>query len=103
MSVQGGKCAEHQRKAWANASQHKLQMDSAREKRWRSQVRLNAGGKCQMCGEQGAEADHITEIADGGALYDPANGQWLCVSCHERKSKLAKRARARRRRARRDG
>lgn len=27
-------------------------------------------------------ADHIKEIEDGGARYDPANGQCLCASHH---------------------
>lgn len=31
-------------------------------------------------------ADHIVERKDGGAEFDPANGQCLCGSCHSRKT-----------------
>jgi 5-methylcytosine-specific restriction endonuclease McrA len=29
--------------------------------------------------------DHIHAIADGGAVFDPANHQSLCVACNTRK------------------
>jgi 5-methylcytosine-specific restriction endonuclease McrA len=29
--------------------------------------------------------DHIQSIADGGAVFDPANHQSLCVACNTRK------------------
>jgi 5-methylcytosine-specific restriction protein A len=38
-------------------------------------------------------ADHITERADGGALYDEANGQALCVSHNTMKGLQARRQR----------
>jgi hypothetical protein len=40
-------------------------------------------------------ADHIVEVADGGALLDPANGQCLCGAHHTLKTVRAKVARAR--------
>ena len=31
-------------------------------------------------------ADHVVPIADGGARYDVANGQGLCMRCHATKT-----------------
>lgn len=38
-------------------------------------------------------ADHIKERRDGGALYDPANGQCRCASHHTLKTHAARLAR----------
>lgn len=88
MATQHGKCERHQRKPWEQPSQHTLQMDSAREKKWRRQVRENANSVCEQCGRYAprGQADHIIAIGDQGALYDPANGQWLCYPCHKTKT-----------------
>jgi len=45
-------------------------------------------------GAKEAQADHIVPIARGGARYDLANGQTLCIRCHARKT-LRERATAR--------
>lgn len=59
-------------------------------RRWRAIVIARAGGRCQApgCGrvERRMFADHIVELQDGGAPFDPANGQCLCGSCHTRKT-----------------
>lgn len=58
-------------------------------RRWREAVCSRAGWRCeqiekgQRCERSRANgdrmiADHIRERADGGALYDPDNGQCLC-------------------------
>jgi 5-methylcytosine-specific restriction protein A len=39
-------------------------------------------------------ADHIIERADGGALYDPDNGQCLCVSHNTLKGNMSRVVRA---------
>ncbi|OGT54422.1 MAG: hypothetical protein A3E01_02930 [Gammaproteobacteria bacterium RIFCSPHIGHO2_12_FULL_63_22] len=53
---------------------------------WREGVITRAGGRCEWPGcdrvERRMFADHIKEIADGGALYDAANGQCLCGKHH---------------------
>jgi len=60
---------------------------------WRAKVIAGAGGRCEWigngmrCEKSTASgdrlfADHIKERADGGALYDPYNGQCLCSSHH---------------------
>ena len=56
---------------------------------WRNLVLKRAGYRCewvevgQRCRKSAPHhrmvADHIQERADGGALYDPANGQCLCI------------------------
>lgn len=56
-------------------------------------VRLEAkrrdGWKCIQCGARGRiEVDHVKAIRHGGAAYDLANLQTLCVACHSRKTRL---------------
>ena len=61
---------------------------------WRRAVIARSGGVCQKCGRGGRLfADHIVEIADGGARLDLANGQALCGSCHTTKTAAARAAR----------
>ena len=73
---------------------------SEEHKRWREQVLLNAGFRCQWI-ENGSRcikaapqhrlfADHIKELNDGGAPFDPANGQCLCGAHHTRKTAQAR-------------
>lgn len=56
--------------------------------RWRAIVIERAGGRCQVCGRSDGRlyADHIREIKDGGAPFDPANGQALCHAHHQAKT-----------------
>ena len=70
---------------------------------WRELIVERAGRRCeavdhgQRCRK--AEpynrmfADHIIEVRDGGALFDPANGQCLCGSHHTLKTNAARAAR----------
>ena len=66
-------------------------------KHWRRIVIARAGGRCQgkECGRSGVRlfADHIVELKDGGAPFDPGNGQALCGSCHTTKTAQARAAR----------
>lgn len=58
------------------------------------------GGRCRMirdgheCGDPADSADHIVPIAEGGAVWDPANLRAACLPCNT----AAGRALARRRR-----
>lgn len=73
-------------------------------KAWRAEVIERAGGRCehmangQRCPKaQPANrmfADHIKELRDGGAKFDPLNGQCLCGAHHTAKT-MAERARRR--------
>lgn len=70
---------------------------------WRDQVVLRAGGRCEAV--QGGQrcrkaepfnrmfADHRVELSDGGAAFDPANGQCLCGAHHSAKTAAARAAR----------
>ncbi|SDC07197.1 hypothetical protein SAMN05216337_1001183 [Bradyrhizobium brasilense] len=71
---------------------------------WREQVIRNANGRCQWV-ENGQRctkaaprhrmfADHVKERCDGGAPFDPANGQCLCGRHHSLKTAMARRNRA---------
>jgi nitrite reductase/ring-hydroxylating ferredoxin subunit len=67
-------------------------------KQWRTVVIRRAGNICQWPGctrsERRMFADHIVEVKDGGALFDPANGQCLCGSHHSLKTVAERRKRA---------
>lgn len=71
--------------------------------RWRARVIARAGARCewreagQRCGRSHPDhrmyADHIVEVRDGGAEFDPANGQCLCASHHQLKTAAERRRR----------
>lgn len=70
---------------------------------WAKAVKRRDGYRCRQCGYQGSakanpadvEADHIVNVAAGGAEFDLDNGQTLCCRCHDEKSRAeAARARA---------
>ncbi|WP_408608401.1 HNH endonuclease [Actinomyces howellii] len=51
------------------------------------------------CQHRATEADHVVPVAEGGAMYDPLNGQAACGSCHMQKTQREA-ARGRQRRSR---
>lgn len=60
---------------------------------WQRIVVGRANGYCQdpMCKTPRRRpsrlfADHVIELRDGGAPFDPANGLARCGSCHTRKT-----------------
>ncbi|MDR3474445.1 MAG: HNH endonuclease [Devosia sp.] len=67
---------------------------------WAKAVIDRAGRRCQDAQHddsrprQGVRlfADHVVELRDGGAAYDPGNGLTRCGACHTRKT-MAERAR----------
>lgn len=70
---------------------------------WRETVIARAGRRCQAT-ESGLRcrkaepasrmfADHVTEVRDGGAPFDAANGQCLCGRHHTLKTTQARAAR----------
>ena len=69
--------------------------------RWyvvRSRVLKASGGKCYMCGEDGAvEVDHVVPRSRGGSDH-PDNLRAVCKVCHLRKSSAEGHAAKRRRR-----
>jgi len=96
-------CIEHQ----ADKAQHYATYNASRperhevyrSQRWRrlAAMQLRREPLCRMCSARGviktAEvADHVCELEDGGAPYDPSNLQSLCRACHNAKS-AAERAR----------
>ena len=68
---------------WSNQP---TRTSSAAHQAWAVQVKRNAGGRCQIrlagCEGYADHADHIVPVAEGGAEFDPANGQGACVFCH---------------------
>ncbi len=68
-------------------------------RQWRCNVIGRAGGRCQdpRCAQPDRTgirlfADHVIELKDGGAPFDPDNGLARCGSCHTRKT-IAERVR----------
>lgn len=72
-------------------------------KAWRAIVVERAGGRCEAV-DNGKRcrkavpyhrmfADHRIEISDGGAPFDPANGQCLCGAHHTAKTAAHRAAR----------
>ncbi len=67
---------------------------------WRMAVVSRAGYRCQAidsgkrCGKAAPQhrmfADHVVELKDGGAPFDPANGQCLCGAHHTTKTVMAR-------------
>lgn len=72
-------------------------------KQWRAIVMERAGSRCEAmvdgrrCLKAAPRhrmfADHKVEIRDGGAPFDPDNGQCLCGSHHSTKTAAARAAR----------
>lgn len=67
---------------------------------WQAEVIRRSGGRCQDAAcrarhyaGQRLFADHIVELRDGGAPFDPANGMARCGSSHTRKTAAARTAR----------
>jgi len=58
----------------------------------RKALKKKEKGKCQDCGEVKKltsewQADHITEVRDGGGGRPIENYQTLCIVCHKKKTK----------------
>lgn len=71
---------------------------------WRAEVIRRAAGRCQdpRCQAQHYPgqrlfADHVVELRDGGAPFDPSNGMARCGASHSRKTASARAARMARR------
>ncbi|GAA4680374.1 HNH endonuclease signature motif containing protein [Nocardioides nanhaiensis] len=95
-AVARGRCAEHYT-PWEQRSARNTNTDRRRARAFRSAV-LRRDGVCRACGQRDAvEADHVRPVADGGARYDPANGQGLCAPCHDSKTRSENAARNRQR------
>lgn len=66
---------------------------------WRkfiASLKRERGNFCQRCGSKHRViGDHINEIRDGGVPFDPNNIELLCQACHNRKTALARKRRAR--------
>lgn len=66
---------------------------SAQWKAVRAQLLAERGSICQQCGRHGRVIlDHVHELRDGGAPFDPANLIFLCDEHHGAKT-LRERAR----------
>lgn len=89
-----GRCEEHKRKAWANRSKA---WGSGSTRKWREARRrqLVHEPDCRRCGARATQVDHIVPLSEGGSMWDPANWQSLCESCHDVKSAEDRRRRTR--------
>jgi len=88
-----------QRRGEDRPNAHQRGYCSKQHRAWRQAVLTRDAWQCQMCGRicselREAQADHKVAIADGGARYDVANGQCLCLACHAKKGAAELAARA---------
>jgi len=77
--------------------------NSPQHNEWRATVIARANGQCEAivngrrCTNakplHRVDADHIIELRDGGAAFDPNNGQCLCRMHHKIKSLAARKRR----------
>ena len=75
-------------------SVHHARLNRRALDRWARAVKVRAGYRCEGCGRAGRlEADHVIPLERGGAAYDLANGQALCVACHISKNRRESRQR----------
>lgn len=81
-----GRCAEHKSR-WNRVGATRT--SDPRHVAWATAVR-KAHPYCQLrfagCKGMTKEADHIIPISQGGAPFDPRNGQGACTPCHLKKS-----------------
>jgi 5-methylcytosine-specific restriction endonuclease McrA len=115
MATNKGRCPDHQRIPWAGRDD-KASRYGISSGRWRTLKRRTAqrdNHTCYRCGTTEAELqradpeadplelDHITPIAEGGAVEDMDNLGMICGPCHALKSAAeAARANRARRKAR---
>ena len=68
-------------------SLHHLEIQNQRWAAMRRFVFERDSYRCRQCGRAGRlECDHVTPLHLGGAVYDPANLQALCRTCHIEKT-----------------
>jgi 5-methylcytosine-specific restriction protein A len=80
-------CLEHS-VGWASGP--KPRTSTAGHKAWRAAVLARDNGACQIHGQhctgRATIADHIVNVAAGGAPFDLDNGQAVCARCHMAKT-----------------
>ena len=92
-----GRCEQHRRKAWQNKSHRNRVLDPAKWQRVAA-AHLAREPACRACrSAYRVQVDHITELADGGAMYDEENLQTLCETHHIQKSREERKLRRLRR------
>ena len=83
----GRYCPAH-KSGWNSGSAPRT--STAGHKAWRTAVLARDKGACQIrgprCTGRATIADHIVNMAAGGAEYDVDNGQAVCATCHKVKT-----------------
>lgn len=78
-------CSQH-RYVRARHSQHQAIYDTKKHRVWAHAIRTR-DLVCMLCNDRlTTVADHIIPLKDGGA-WSLSNGQGLCRSCHNKKSR----------------
>jgi len=90
------------RKPWDHGGKTRDQRGYGREHRRLREQLLRQEPLCRLCLANGrlipaTIADHITPIAQGGAIHDISNLQPVCAPCHQDKSNADRGFRVRRR------
>lgn len=93
------RCEEHEKGYSAPGVRTKNPWDWVwKDPRWirLSALTLREEPTCRMCGAPSEVADHIQELADGGAPFSRSNTQGLCRACNTGKGQRSTQARKRR-------
>ena len=81
-------CESHTPVNWGR--QGATRTGTAQHKAWRRAVLDRDHWRCQLrgprCTRKATEADHIINVANGGAEFDLNNGQAVCKTCHGEKT-----------------
>ncbi|MGW1678515.1 HNH endonuclease [Saccharopolyspora sp. NPDC002376] len=91
-----GRCDEHKRKPWQRRSRHQPRGRLARRDIAFKAEHLRREPNCRSCGRPAEQVDHIRPLSQGGAMFDHANAQSLCATCHDHKTRAENAARQRR-------
>ena len=107
ISIDRGRCDEHKRAAWSGGNREpthiRYGMSGSKRDSLHKQALKRDGYICYICGLPGADtADHVIEIADGGAKADLSNLAAIHEDpCHKEKTQRRNAERRARRAARR--
>ena len=87
-------CEQHAPKPWASSTRKDRVISGGAQQKRAARIMRQHHAICHVCGQPGAEVDHIIPLAEGGADGE-SNLAPICIGCHVQKT-AAESARGRR-------